>query len=114
MKPVFAVHSVSLNASLKSTPAVVLLRVDNAHAVMNGVRNSVLALQIDPIGEVHDLVGESLYVEIVQRGRAHDHLQPFAVVAEARYHSKYLHDQVFVALRQQTINLVQNKEPYVL
>ena len=42
---------------------------------MYGVRNGILSLQVDPCGEMHDLLSQLLHIEIVECSAANDQLE---------------------------------------
>ena len=71
-------------------------------------------LQIDPVGKMHELFSHFLDLEIVQRGRAHDHLQPLAVVRNAGYFSMQTRNLFLMTLADQAINFVEHKKPDML
>lgn len=81
---------------------------------MHGVRHAVLALQIDPCREMHQRTGELLHLERVQRRGADDHLQTVAGGTDTRQLAVDVLDELFVALGQQAVALVQHKEAAVV
>ena len=96
-------NSVRIDVFLEITPRGVLFGIDEANAVVDRVRYAILALQIDPRWKVHDLVGELLDLEVMQSGRAHNHLEPFSVGAHARYALVDLVDEFAVSLAKKTV-----------